>query len=256
MSPRRQTVEIEAAAVPASLREAADLFEARQSGADEPEGSWEDRIWLPSDRERRACCAELVPDKLKDPQKLRNHCRTLLHVANLFNLDGRLLRTELRRRRDHRGVPPATTAAARRRSRPARSAPAAPMPAGTAGTAGAASEEARTLHETLVRLIGEHQAKLRPLANLVGERCEELLQQLEEGRAVEVAIAESQAGDVAGDLRDLIDDITQLVITRDTIRRVLGLGAGAGDRRGRTSGGAGGGDFSAAGETSGPHGAP
>lgn len=211
MSPRpRPTVE---AAAPEQVAAAADLFEARQSGAAEPEGTWTDRVWLPSDRERRPCCDGLEPDKLKDPQKLRSHCRTLLHVAHRFDLDGRLLRAELKRRRQARETreePPPR----------ARLAPLAPLPKPAPVGPGeeGASAEATVLHARLVRLLADKRADLRDLAARVGE----LGRQLEdEGQAVEVVIAETGAGDLAGDLKALIDDIHHLVITRDTIRRVL-----------------------------------
>src|SRR5436305_14580616 len=104
MSPRRPPA-VEAAA-PERVREAADLFEARQNGSQEPEGGWTDRVWLPSDGERRACCAGLGPDRRKDPQKLRAHCRTVLHVATLFGLDRRPLPADLNPRRAARGDAP------------------------------------------------------------------------------------------------------------------------------------------------------
>jgi hypothetical protein len=217
MSPRRPPA-VEAAA-PERVREAADLFEARQNGSQEPEGAWADRVWLPSDGERRACCAGLEPDRLKDPQKLRSHCRTVLHVATLFELDGRLLRAELKRRRaareEARGREASAVAREPRRARPA------PLAQGAPGEE-AGSAEAAVLHARLVRLIAEKRADLRDLAGRASEVCGELQQQLDDDRAaVEVALAETGAGDVAQDLKALIDDITHLVITRDTIRRVL-----------------------------------
>ncbi len=217
MSPqRRPTVE---PAAPERIAAAADLFEARQSGAQEPEGTWTDRVWLPSDAERRPCCDGLEPDKLKDPQKLRSHCRTLLHVAQHFDLDSRLLRAELKRRREEREErgPARAEIAFEPRARPA----ARPLARINPGEE-VVSAEATVLHAKLVRLLAEKRADLRDLAGRAAERCGELRQLLEdEGQPVEVAIAETGAGDLAGDLQALIDDIHHLVITRDTIRRVL-----------------------------------
>jgi len=228
MSPqRRPTVE---AAAPERIAAAADLFEARQSGAQEPEGTWTDRVWLPSDAERRPCCDGLEPDKLKDPQKLRSHCRTLLHVAQHFDLDSRLLRAELKRRREEREALGSGRAEIdfERHGRPAAARPAARTLARTSILARVApgeelvSAEATVLHAKLVRLLAEKRADLRDLAGQAAERCGELRRLLEdEEQAVEVAIAETGAGDLAGDLQALIDDIHHLVITRDTIRRVL-----------------------------------
>jgi hypothetical protein len=213
MSPQpRPTVE---AAAPERVAAAADLFEARQSGAQEPEGTWTDRVWLPSDAERRSCCAGLEPDKLKDPQKLRSHCRTLLHIAHHFDLDSRLLRAELKRRREAREERRPTRAES---DFEPRARPLARIDHGEE----VVSAEATVLHAKLVRLLAEKRADLGHLAGRAAERCDELRRLLEdEGQAVEVAIAETGAGDLAGDLQALIDDIHHLVITRDTIRRVL-----------------------------------
>jgi hypothetical protein len=216
MSPRRQgTAE---AAVPERVVEAVDLMEARQNGSKEPDGAWTDRVWLPSDEERRACCEGLEPDPLKDPQKLRNHCRTLGHVANLFELDGRLLRAEAKRRRQQReeAVRESRGALSRRLARPvSRSTP-------IAVGEGGGSAEAAVLHARLVRLVAEKRSALQALAAQMSDLLAELREQLEDEKvAVEVATAESAVGEAALYLHDLIDEITNLVITRDTIHRVL-----------------------------------
>jgi hypothetical protein len=227
MSPRRSST-VEAAVpdpipeqVPDQVRAAADLFEARQSGAEEPEGTWADRVWLPSDRERRPCCDGLEPDKLKDPQKLKSHCRTLHHVANRFDVEARVLRAELRRRRDlreearaeARAMPAGVDSGLRR---PARA------PKRVAPGEEAASAEAMALHAKLVRLLAEKRADLKDLAGRTAELCDELRRQLDdEGQPIEMVLAESGAADLAGELKALVDDVHHLVITRDTIRRVL-----------------------------------
>jgi hypothetical protein len=217
MNPRRQSTA--EATAPEHLQEAAELFLARQSGESEPEGSWIDRVWLPSDRERRPCCDGLEPDGLKDPQKLKSHCRTLLHVASLFDLDSRLLRAELRGRRKAREATREEQAAAavaaigadRRHARPARAVQREAAP----------SAEAAVLHAKLVTLIAEKRVDLKELAARTGRLCDELRRQLaDEEREVEVVLAETGAADVVADLKALIDDIHHLAITRDTIRRV------------------------------------
>lgn len=56
----------------------------------------------------------------------------------------------------------------------------------------------------------------------MAELLSELQQNLQdESMAVEVAIAETGLGDLAQDLHNLMEDLTQLAITRDTIRRVI-----------------------------------
>jgi hypothetical protein len=213
---RRPTREGREAAAPELVQQAADVFEARQNGLEEPEGAWTDRVWLPSDRERRPCCEGLEPDRLKDPQKLRNHCRTLLHVASLFDLDSRVLRAEVRRRREEAKDGPTAIAPVtplrQRRARPARA----------AQSEEAGSAEAVALYERLDRLIAGKEENLLAALRRATELLLQLLQQIERDRtAVEVAITETGAGEVVADLHDLLDDITHLAITRDTIRRVL-----------------------------------
>jgi len=218
MDPQPSTAEPAEPAEPEQLQAAADLFEARQSGTAEPEGAWADRVWLPTERERRPCCEGLEPDRLKDPQKLRNHCRTLLHVSTLFDVDSRLLRAELKRRRKAReealgksdgvGRGPQRV----RPTSPARRSPGAEAPSG----------EALAFYTKVVRLLADKRAALLSLTKQAGALCAELHRQLaDEGQAVEVVLAETGAADLAGDLKALIDEIQHLAITRDTIRRVL-----------------------------------
>ncbi len=228
MSPRPPNVE---PAAPEQVQAAADLFEARQSGTAEPEGTWEDRVWLPSAAERGPCCEGLTPDPLKDPQKLRSHCRTLLHVAQRFGVDSRLLRAELRRRRDAREASRAGAGSAGpgprrvRGSSAARLAsPAAPRPAPFPPLPddGSPASEAAALHAKLVRLVGDKQAELRDLAERAAAHYQELCQLLDDdAQAVEVVLAETAAADLAADLKAVVDDIQNLVITRDTLRRML-----------------------------------
>jgi len=214
MSPQRPSVV--GSAEPELLQQAADLLEARQKGTDEPAGSWVDRIWLPSEEERRPCCDGLEPDRLKDPQKLRNHCRTLLHVATRFGVDSRLLRVEVRRRREGRGGGAKGRRAAPAPGRRPRRASAGRLSAGVLPSA-----EARTLHAALERLIADKRAELRDLAGRLGELAGELHRQLQDdGMAVEVALTEIPAAEVAGDLAALVEDLHQLIITRDTLLRV------------------------------------
>jgi hypothetical protein len=205
-------------AAPELLRQAADLFEARQNGANEPEGKWADRVWLPGERERRPCCEGLEPDRLSDPQKLRHHCRTLLHIASLFDLDSRLLRAEVRRRREAREEAKertaAVTLAAQLRQRRAK-----PHP--LAGGEDAFAAEAAVLEERIVELLAEKRRTLRDLLGRAGELYKDLHQRLQdEATPAEAVFVGTEAGDLAVELQVLFDEVRDLLITRDTIRRV------------------------------------
>lgn len=52
--------------------------------------------WYPSDHERQACC-----DSIREPSRaylcsLNKHCRTMNHIAHLFDVDLRFLRRRVR----------------------------------------------------------------------------------------------------------------------------------------------------------------
>jgi hypothetical protein len=215
---RRSAIGVTKTAAPELIEQAADLFEARQNGKNEPEGNWTDRVWLPGERERRPCCEGLEPDRLSDPQKLRNHCRTLLHVASLFDLDSRLLRDEVRRRRDEREETKESTSALvsvaplrQRRAKPSRA----------DGREEAITAEAAVLEKRIVELLAEKRQALRALLGRAGELYTDLHQRLQdEARPVETVLVGTDAQDLAAELQVLFDEVGDLLITRDTIRRV------------------------------------
>ena len=67
------------------LQEAARVFIAREERTESPSGEWQDRLWYPSDEERRECCAGITPTEV-NRQALESHCRTQGHVARLFDV--------------------------------------------------------------------------------------------------------------------------------------------------------------------------
>ena len=65
------------------LEKALEELWLRQTRRSHPKGEFNSRgWWYPSPEEERPCCRE-VP---KGPYTLLKHCRTLKHIANLFNV--------------------------------------------------------------------------------------------------------------------------------------------------------------------------
>ncbi len=80
---------------------AAEEYLARKERSAHPDGSF-DRAsrWYPSDDEWQDCCAGIREPSRAWPYSLMVHCRTLVHVANLYDVDEADLRNvvaELRR---------------------------------------------------------------------------------------------------------------------------------------------------------------
>jgi hypothetical protein len=92
-----------AAAAPESerLTAAADEFFARQERRSHPEG-WTDRAgrWYPSDAENAPLCATVRKPSFNYPWSIMLHCRSTVHLAELFDVDADALKklvTKIRR---------------------------------------------------------------------------------------------------------------------------------------------------------------
>ena len=143
-------------------------------------------------------------------------------MANLFALDGRLLRAEAKRRRQAREerVRGNRAAVAQRRGRTGRTVPRSLAGAQPPGE-GSGSAETAVLHLRLVRLVAEKQAEFLERVGQMNTLLTEIQKLAQDGVAIEVVIAESGVGELALDLHALSDELTHLAITRNTIRRVL-----------------------------------
>lgn len=83
--PRRERLE-------AALRE----YHARQERSSHPAGSFDKGgRWYPSETEERPCCGLIRRPSRSYPHSLNKHCRSVTHVAALFNVPSALIRTEL-----------------------------------------------------------------------------------------------------------------------------------------------------------------
>ncbi|MEP7012512.1 MAG: hypothetical protein ABJC13_19500 [Acidobacteriota bacterium] len=78
---------------------AMETFLARELRQASPAGDWQDGIWRPDPEERRACCSEIAPTAA-NKQALEAHCRTILHVATLFDVPTTALKRAVRAERE------------------------------------------------------------------------------------------------------------------------------------------------------------
>jgi hypothetical protein len=70
---------------------------ARQSRRSHPKGKWDDNPrWWPSKDERRDCCSSIREPSGNWPWSLMQHCRTVVHVAQLYDVDESELRRAVR----------------------------------------------------------------------------------------------------------------------------------------------------------------
>ena len=66
----------------------------RQSRYAHPFGKFDTgHCWEPDDGERRKCCDSVRTPSRVRPYTLMQHCRTLAHIAQLYDVDLRALRT-------------------------------------------------------------------------------------------------------------------------------------------------------------------
>ena len=66
----------------------------RQSRYAHPFGKFDKaRGWQPDEGERRECCNSVRTPSRVRPYTLKQHCRTMQHIAQLYDVDLRALRT-------------------------------------------------------------------------------------------------------------------------------------------------------------------
>jgi len=84
---------------------AVDEYLARQRRDRHPKGKFDSAgRWYPSNSEVRDCCERIRSPSRRWPYSLMLHCRTAKHVAALFNVSERTLRTAFCGRHRERGV--------------------------------------------------------------------------------------------------------------------------------------------------------
>lgn len=63
-------------------------FYNRKWGFKRPIGGFKSNgLWLPSKQEHQTCCEKILERDITNPLELHNHCCTLEHICNLYNID-------------------------------------------------------------------------------------------------------------------------------------------------------------------------
>ena len=76
------------------LKAAAAEYISRRRGQKEPKGSYDKRgRWYMALDEKRDCCDHIRYPSAAWPYSLLRHCRTMLHIAHLYDVDLGALRT-------------------------------------------------------------------------------------------------------------------------------------------------------------------
>ncbi len=81
------------------MDQAVETYLQREARSESPMGDWQEGIWRPAPVERRACCDEIAPAP-GNKQALEAHCRTILHVAALFEVPATDLKRAVRAARE------------------------------------------------------------------------------------------------------------------------------------------------------------
>ncbi len=79
----------------ARLERALETFLLRESRSESPAGAWQGGVWRPAAEEQRACC-DAIALTPANKQALEAHCRTIVHVAALFEVPATNLKRAVR----------------------------------------------------------------------------------------------------------------------------------------------------------------
>jgi len=80
------------------LETAARVYISRRDSVSHPAGKFDNAgRWYPADAERCECCNAVRSPSRAFPYSYMTHCRTIAHVANLYGVDVKDLRREVKR---------------------------------------------------------------------------------------------------------------------------------------------------------------
>lgn len=81
-----------------NLRQASKAFNDRQKRYSNPSGSFDKAgRWEPDEDERCDCCDDVQEPTRERPYSLMTHCRTIDHVAHLYDVDKSDLQQQVRK---------------------------------------------------------------------------------------------------------------------------------------------------------------
>ena len=69
-----------------NIEKAAIAYLRRKNRKDHPEGKFDKKKWYPSVDEKCSCCNNIRNPSNAHPYSLMLHCRTLNHIANLYEI--------------------------------------------------------------------------------------------------------------------------------------------------------------------------
>ncbi len=79
------------------LEQAEQCYLDRQARDTHPSGSFDNGgRWYPDEDEIQECCNSIRRPSRNYPYSLMVHCRTIKHIANLYNVEVRAIRTIVR----------------------------------------------------------------------------------------------------------------------------------------------------------------
>jgi hypothetical protein len=79
------------------VKHAVDAYYARKEGFIDPHGTRDNEgLWFPIAGEYQSCCNNVMQPTPKNPNVLMRHCRSIQHVAKVYNVRPSDLRTALR----------------------------------------------------------------------------------------------------------------------------------------------------------------
>lgn len=83
------------------LEKAIKEYKDRQNRKSHPNGKFDSKSrWYPSEAEQQVCCSTIRQPSRTFPNSLNKHCRSLIHISNLFNVDEKQMRKELNKEKD------------------------------------------------------------------------------------------------------------------------------------------------------------
>lgn len=76
-----------------TLQIAVNEYQDRKDRITNPDGKFDNGgRWYPSDEEKCKCCQSIRNPSARWPYSLIKHCRTITHVANLYNVSDKEMR--------------------------------------------------------------------------------------------------------------------------------------------------------------------
>ncbi|KON48494.1 hypothetical protein [Mariprofundus ferrooxydans] len=81
-----------------NIVKAIEVYLSRSCYSSHPDGRFDNaKRWYPSASEERFCCDDIRPPSRAYPSSLNKHCRSIKHIAALYDVDETILRRVARK---------------------------------------------------------------------------------------------------------------------------------------------------------------